>query len=379
MLLTRRFWLGTMVTVGFLFLLLWKVDIGDMGKELQDADYRYFVPAVLLYFCALGFRSVRWRYLMLHLKSVSPWRLYPVVAIGYLANNILPVRLGELVRAHYLGEKEEINKASALATIGVERVLDGLTLLLFAAVIWPFLPWTKALRDEGGSLKTEWVVLSVLMALMFIAGFLFLILVARSPSFGRRLAHLVASMSPRGLRPRVESLIYLLSEGLGALRSPRKLAMVSLLSAPVWLTEAAMYYILAISFDLNQPFEVILLVTATSNLATAIPSSVGGIGPFEVVAKSTLIAFGVGGEAAVAYAFFVHIVALWLPVNILGLLFLWKENLSIAQLVRGREVELSSRESEGVSPLPQTQGSSPSAYGDQSTFTREGEEAQDIK
>ena len=107
------------------------------------------------------------------------------------------------------------------------------------------------------------------------------------------------------------------------------------------MTEAAVYYIIALSFDLDQPFQVILLMTATSNLATAVPSTIGGIGPFEVVAKSTLVAFGVTGEAAAAYAFFVHIVVLWLPVNILGVLFLWRENFSFLQLARSRPIDLS--------------------------------------
>ena len=381
MLLTRRFWLGLIVTLGLLFLFLWKVEVdfsaieiqitprldwGDVWRRLQDANYAYFVPAVLLYFCALAVRCLRWRYLLLHLKSIPTRRLYPVVAIGYLANNILPIRLGELVRAHFLREKEEVNKASALATIAVERVFDGLTLLFFVVVIWPFLPWTDVLKTDTGDLNTLWIALSVLVALMFVAGFLVLFLCATSPTLGRRLAGLPILVLPRGFRPKVESLIYLLIEGLGALRSPRKLAVITLLSAPVWLIEAAAYYVVALSFDLDQPFQVILLVTATSNLATAIPSSIGGIGPFEVVAASTLIAFGVGVEAAAAYVFFVHIIALWLPVNILGLLFLWKENLSLAQLARSKLIDMS--------PLPHAPGSAIGEYGDGGVFATEGDE-----
>ena len=348
MLSTRRFWLGLIVTAGFLFLFLWKVDLGKAARELQDANYVYVIPAVLLYFVAFGFRSLRWRYLLLHLKPIPPWRLYPVVAIGYLANNILPMRLGELVRAHFLGEKEGISKTSALATLAVERVFDGLTLLLFAAVVWPFLPWTSVLRTEAGELKALWVGLSALIAILFVAGFLFLFLIATSPGLGAKLTHVLTSVAPRGLRPKVAGLMSMLVEGLGALRSPRKLLLISLLSAPVWLTEAAMYYIIAISLDLDQPFEVILLVTATSNLATAIPSSIGGIGPFEVVAASTLVAFGVGVDPAAAYAFFVHIIALWLPVNVLGLLFLWKEKTSLAQLARSGRIDMP--------PLPHASG-----------------------
>ena len=371
MLLTHRFWLGFIVTLGLLFLFLWKVDFGKTGRELQDANYAYFVPAVLIYFIALGFRSVRWHYLLLHLKSIPVRRLYPVVAIGYLANNILPIRLGELVRAHFLGEREEVSKASGLATIAVERVLDGLTLLFFAAVIWPFLPWTDVLKTDDGGLNTLWLALSILVALVFVAGFLVLFLLAASPRLGRRLAHFLALVLPQRTRPKVESLVELLIEGLGALRSPRKLLIIVFMSLPVWLTEAAMYYILAISFDLGQPFQVLLLVTATSNLATAVPSSMGGIGPFELVAKSTLVAFGAGAEAAAAYVFFVHIIALWLPVNILGVFFLWKENLPFAQLARSRQIDLS--------PVPQAQGGAIAEYGDGSIIDREGEETQDIK
>ena len=340
MILTRRFWLGLLVSIGLLVLFLWKVDFAQTGRELRDANYVYYVPAVLVYFVAFWFRSLRWRYLLLHLKPVSPWRLYPVLTIGYLANNILPMRLGELVRAHFVGEKENISKTSSLATIGVERVFDGLTLLFLAAVVFPFLPWTDVLRTDSGDLKAWWVALSVVIVVAFVSAFVIFLVLATSPQRGRRWAGLIASLAPRGLRPKAEGLIELLIEGLGALRSKRTLLIVALLSLPVWLLEAAMYYIIAISFDLDVGFDVILLVTVTSNLATAVPSSIGGIGPFEVVAKATLVAFAVDSSLAAAYAFFVHIVALWLPVNVMGMAFLWKENLSIGQLARTGGIDL---------------------------------------
>ena len=340
MLLTRRFWLGVLVTVGLMVLFLWKGDFGEVESVLRGANYAYFVPAVLVYFVALGIRALRWRYLLLHLKAVPVARLYPVVAIAYMANNVLPFRLGELVRAHFIGEREGVSKASGLATIGVERVFDGLTLMFLVVVIWPLLPWTSALRNDDGELNALWVALSVVVVLFFVVAFLVLLLFAVSPRLGNRFARLVSSVAPRMVRPKVEEFVRLLVEGLAALRSPRKLAIISLLSLPVWLTEAAMYYMLAVSFNLDQPFHVILLVTATSNLATTVPS-IGGIGPFEVVATSTLIAFGVGGDPAATYSLFVHIVALWLPVNILGLFFLWRERVSLAQLARSRRMDLS--------------------------------------
>jgi len=342
LLTARRFWLGLAVSAVFLFLFLWRVDFQEVRGELGDGGkYLYLGPAVLLYFFALGIRCLRWRYLLLHLKPVSPLGLYPIVAIGYMANNLLPIRLGELVRAHFLGEKEGISKASGLATIGVERMMDGLTLLLLVATVWPFLPWTEVLRDDAGNVKSWWLVLSILVILSFVGGFAALVLLALRPQLGNALVRRVAGLLPPAFQETAARLGLQLMDGLVALRSPRKLLLMCLLSAPVWLVEVLVYYVMALAFDLGQPFQVILLVTATSNLATAVPSSIGGIGPFEVVAKSTLLAFAVGGDVATAYVFFVHIITLWLPVSLLGLAFLWRENLSLTRLARSKELSAS--------------------------------------
>ena len=353
MLKSFRFWLGLGASLGLLLLFLWNVDFSKTWRVLRDdTNYAYFVPAVLVYFVALGIRSVRWHYLMLHLKSIPPGRLFPVVAIAYLANNVLPFRLGELVRAHFVGEKEQVSKASALATIGVERVLDGLTLLLFVAVVWPFVPWTEVLKDEGGDIKTTWLILAGVVAVILFVGLLSILLLATSPTLGNRLARLVALKLPRDLRPKAENAVHLLIDGFGAIRSPRRLIIVTLLSGPVWLAEAVVYYIVALSFDLDLGFHAILLVTATSNLATVIPSSIGGIGPFEVVAKITLLAFLPNTEEfeslIVVYVFSVHILALWLPVNILGMYYLWRENITLAQLAKSRRIDLASDEADSM-------------------------------
>ncbi len=342
MLTARRFWLGLAVSAGLLFIFLWRVDFQEVRGELGDGSkYLYLIPAVLLYFFALSIRSFRWRYLLLHLKPISPLKLYPIVAIGYMANNLLPIRLGELVRAHFLGEKEGISKASGLATIGVERMLDGLTLLLLVAIVWPFLPWTEVLRDDAGNVKSWWLALSVMVVVVFVGGFVGLIFVALRPEVGNAIVRRLASLLPSALRETAVRIGLQLIEGLAALKSPKKLLIMGALSVPIWLVEVLVYYTMSLAFDLGQPFQVILLVTATSNLATAVPSSIGGIGPFEVVAKSTLLAFGVGGDAATAYVFFVHIITLWMPVSILGLLFLWRENLSLTRLARSKELSMS--------------------------------------
>ena len=128
---------------------------------------------------------------------------------------------------------------------------------------------------------------------------------------------------------------------LGILNSPRKHFALIALSAPIWFCEFIVYFLVSYCFDLGSHFSstgvyilAIALLTATSNLATGIPSAIGGIGPFEVVAQQTLAALGVAVGVAVDYALVVHLVALWLPVNVVGLAILWKQNLNLRQLAR---------------------------------------------
>ena len=134
-----RFWIGILISLLFLVILVWSIDIRYTLSELKSANYIYVIPAIALYFVSVYFRSIRWKLLLSHMKDIPVNRLYPIVVIGYMANNLLPVRLGELVRAYYLARRESINGASSLASIAVERVYDGLTLLCFCVISIPFL------------------------------------------------------------------------------------------------------------------------------------------------------------------------------------------------------------------------------------------------
>ncbi len=351
-----QFWLGLAVSVLLLVVLLYQVDVGEVRDALVRADYAYLAPAILLYFVGVYFRSVRWRYLLTPLSLLPVGRLYPVVVIGYMANNLLPARLGEVVRAYYLARRQpEVSGSSALATIAVERVYDGLTLLAWAAIAGPLLVLLGEFDSSSQTSRTTWIVVAAVVASLFagaLAVLTCLAAVPRSLEFVDRLLGLV----PARLRPKARQLVHGFVDGLKVLTSPRKHLGLFLLSLPVWACEAGVYYVIARSFGIDDHFSsagalvlVIMLLTATSNMATALPSSIGGIGPFEVVSQQTLIAVGVGGSLAGAYAGFLHLVALWIPVNAVGLVLLWKQNLSLRGLARWRPA--TDGESRRESPL----------------------------
>ena len=134
-----QLWLGLGVSIFSLLLLAYNVNLTEIATSLAEANYLYAVPAVGIYFLAVYFRAIRWRFLLSPLASLPVNRLYPVVIIGYMANNLMPARLGELVRSYYLARREKVSGSSALATIAIERVYDGVPLLAFAAISAPVL------------------------------------------------------------------------------------------------------------------------------------------------------------------------------------------------------------------------------------------------
>ena len=339
--MTNRIWLGLAVSILFLGLLLWRVDPGEVLDSLRKANYVYLVPGIVLYFTvALAFRTVRWRLLLLALRPIPIGRLLPVVVVGYMANNLLPLRLGELVRSHYLGQREGVSKTAALTTIAVERVVDGVVLLFLLVVMAFFLPMTGMVEGLARDTGIPLPLLVTGATTPFVGILALLILAARNPAWFLRVVSGLAKLMPDYAREKVMELADKAVTGLSVLRNPRQMGMMFLLSLPVWLGEAAMYYVIGFSFGLDDALggawtmvPAIIAVTATSNLATAVPASQGSIGPFELFATGTLVVLGVSAETAAAYALTLH-VALLVPVTLAGLVYLWAGKDSLGQLVR---------------------------------------------
>jgi uncharacterized protein (TIRG00374 family) len=270
---------------------------------------------------------------------------FEIVVIGYMANNVLPARIGELVRAYVVSRKKKVRKTATLATIFVERVFDGLTMLGFAAVVILFvLLFDQAMLQTGegnrfGQLLTDLRVPIVLGAGAFLGALAAFILIASSRSRAERVIAFAVRLLPGKLRERGERLAASFVDGLGSLRSATTMGWVFVLSIVAWLLETGMYYVLGTwGFNLTQgngqplPFYVYMLATALINLGTLIPQAPGYIGVFEVIAKIVLVgAFDAASEAATSYVLVLH-AALLVPVTLLGFIFLARESLSWKEL-----------------------------------------------
>lgn len=319
-----RVWLGIAISLFFLAWAFRQVsDFGSVGLALRGANYLYLVPALGAYFFGVWLRAARWHYLLRPLRPVPAGRLFPIVVIGYMANDVLPARLGELVRAYVLGDREDVSKTAVLATVAVERTFDGLTMLVFMAAVGAFIPLDARLQSIFQA-----------AALIFAAALAVFFVVASSRARTLRLLETPLRVLPEHLRTRVGSVVERFLGGLGVMQSWRLLAATLALSIGAWLAEATMYYLVALGFGLSLVVPAYVLTTAVANLGGMVPSSPGYIGTFEWFALASLSLFGLGADAAISYVLVLH-VALLVPVTLLGFFYLWRYGLSLRQLQTG--------------------------------------------
>ncbi len=358
---SRQLIIGLVISVIFFALAVLDIDPAQVWTAFTRANYLALIPALLVYFIGVWVRAVRWRILLrpiLPEKSRSGLlRIFEVVVIGYMGNNVFPARIGELVRAYVLSLRENVRKTATLATILVERIFDGLTMIGFAAavVLFVLIVDSKALTTGAdhklGTLLMSLSIPIVIGAVVFLGALVVFLAVASSPNLMLRLAKVAFRFLPNRLHQRADRLMSSFIDGLASLKSPSNMAAVFGLSIVAWLFEASMYYIIgAWGFDLRGsdglplPFYVYVLATAAVNLGTLIPQAPGYAGVFEAIAKGVLVgAFGVDENASLSYVLVLH-ATLLIPITLLGFFYTAHQSITYKQLVELEETRAEASE-----------------------------------
>lgn len=287
--------IGVVISLACFYLVIRGVDLQKTVDLLGGARPAWLVVAVAAIIGDLGFRALRWQVLIRPICKVPFRRLTAYMLVGYLANNVLPARLGELVRSHYLGDREGISRSATLGTVVVERVVDTVVLVgIGAAAI-------LVLNVRG-------VVVSAILVGMAVAALLVVALAValaahRLPGAARGAAFL-------GRWPRVVGVATRLRDGLRVAALPRTVAASAVLSVAAW--SCTVVAVLAVGQALGIELTVGegALLAAGTNLATAIPSGPGYIGTFEYAGQSIALAFGLGASEGLALALLIHVLTI---------------------------------------------------------------------
>jgi glycosyltransferase 2 family protein len=283
--------LGIAISLVAIVVLLRSVDVGAAVEVLRNANPAWIGVMLVTVLIDVGARGARWRSLLKPIKVIPYRRVLGYTYIGYLANNVLPARLGELVRSHALGEGEHLSRTTVLGTVVVERIVDTVIVVGLAAL-------SVVVLSVRGVLSSA-VLLGAAFVALLVVGLVIGMALHRLPGAER-----VVAFAERW--PRVVELARRLREGLAVAGKPRTLLAALAWSAVAWSasigTTLAAGQAVGVELTLAQG----ALLSSGIALATIVPSGPGYVGTFELTAVSIASTFGVPRDSAFALALLAH-------------------------------------------------------------------------
>ena len=335
---------GLFFSLVFTFILFYFfIDFSKLISILMHANLFYVLISLSFYVLSLYLRSKRWGYLLKEQLTNSSKSILPVVIFGYMANNLIPVRIGEFLRSYYLSIRENISSSFAFGTIIIERLMDVFALIIFfsiGALTGSFFN-SSDFDDFSNSVpggKKTMVFLSLFPFLILSA--IIIIYTQLSQNKIKIILNKLLFLFSDKIRDLIVNKFLLLFEGLTSILKKNTFIYTLLFSLMIWTCEALMYYIISIGLNLDTFFDsglehvsIIIVFTSVVNLAGIIPSTAGSWGPFDFFGSITLITLGVSNEVAVAYSLLVH-VALWLPPTLLGFVIIILDQKTIKKVIK---------------------------------------------
>lgn len=302
-----------LISGGFLLLVLAELDFATLLGTLRSLALWPLPLAVCATFLGLLMMTQRLNVLLKPLGGDFPWwRLFRAQLLGFAANNVLPLRMGELIRIDYLARHGAVPHSSVFATVGIERLFDLLLLALLAlGLLSVLLPLSGAARLAG-----------TLGGLALAFGLLFC--VARWPAFFARAAGRLAGLVSQRLGTFIADRAVLFANGLASLRSLGAWLRTLGASFAYWSSALVFCRLLLLTFGLRLPFYAPALVIVFVAMSGLLPSAPAYVGTYHYFAALALRTLGVDAAVAASFAIVMHVSAL-LPFTVVALLLLYRE------------------------------------------------------
>lgn len=322
-----KLWLGIAISAFFLFLLFRKIDFAKLGAAFREMDYRFIPPAILLTFVSYYLRAVRWKYLLLPIKQTRLGNLFPSTLIGYMANNLLPARLGEFVRAYSLGQKEKIGTPAVFASLVVDRLCDGFTILLVLLITFFTIKLPPGMEHiQKGLVTGGYVTFTLYVAVLaFLA-----LLKSRTDWTVGLVTRILAPFAPR-LAEQVATQLRHFISGILFPSRPREVFAVALSSLFIWAAAIWPVDLVLRSFGVTLPITASMFIMVFLVFAVMVPASPGFVGTYHFACVTALSAFELRSEQALSIALVAHGLSFF-PVIVAGLYCLWRDKMSLKNI-----------------------------------------------
>lgn len=288
-----RRWRGLILSLSvsgvFLYLAFRNIQLDELGAALGRVDGGWLLVAIGVSVLIMVFRAWRWQLELLPLAHVPLGRLWVITAVAYMAINLLPVRLGEIVRPWLLSRRSTVSFSNVVGNVVLEKTLDSVIIVFYILV---------------GLLTIENLPLWVRRGAMFPAGAavllvsLVLLFWWRGEAFVDRW---VFRLLPQRMRGGLKRILAAVVDGMRILPNPRLLLVVFLVSLVLWFLPILSSYIMTLAFDLKVPFSAALVVFIFVGFGTALPNLPGMVGPYQYACILALELFGVNRVDGLAY------------------------------------------------------------------------------
>lgn len=289
------------VTFLFLALIIVFFDVGRVAAIISSFDVFLFAVTVFLQALSYPFRAMAWKITVDHFSRVSFRESFYITCIGFLANFVLPLRIGELVRAFLLSEVKKIPKSVALSTVVLNRLVEVVILIVFFIAGLAFFPFV------GPEIKNAVFFLGFFLALTF------LVFIFHKKIF-KALGPLgIAKVIPKKIKDTSKNL---LAAG-NSLASVKDTLLVIGFSLVVWIIHALVYFLIAREFGLELGVGQLLLIVSFTSLSALIPSSPGFVGTLQAAFVAIFLALGLDPEIGLSTSIIAHLGA-YIAVILLG-------------------------------------------------------------
>jgi glycosyltransferase 2 family protein len=327
--------LSLLVCIGFLYLAFRNVSLAELGAALARVDLGWIAVAVGISFAIMIFRAWRWQLELRPLERVPFGRLWVVTAVAYMAINLFPARLGEVVRPWLLSRRSSVSFSNVVGNLVLEKTLDSLVIVFYILVgliaVENLPEWVRSGAMVPAAVAA---VLVTLVILLYWRGEVF---------FDRHVIRHLPARFGEGVKRVVASIV----GGMSILPDTRLLLGVFAVSLALWFLPILSSWVTIQAFGLDAPFSAAVVVFIFIGFGTALPNVPGMFGPYQYACILALGMFGVAQADALAYG---------LVLNAIQFLTLIAQGLVALPLADVRFTDLMRADRYGPAP-PANQGS----------------------
>ena len=287
--------IGIAISVASIWILIHSVDLDAAFAVLRTASPAWIAAMLVTATIDIAARGARWRTLLAPIAPLRYRRVLGYTYIGYLANNVLPARLGELYRSHALGEGEGVSRTTVLGTVVVERVVDTVMVVAIAAV-------AVVVLSVRGAMSS-----AVLLGLAFVS---LVVIVLGVGIAAHRLPGAARVTEIIARRPRLLEILRRLREGLAVAGRPSVVIVAIAFSALAWGASTTTFLAAGQAVGVQLSVGQAALMTSGVALVSIVPAGPGFVGTFELTVVAIADSLGIPRDSAFALGLLVHLVIL---------------------------------------------------------------------